>query len=75
MDPEKIKQLANLLRESGDKVLNDNFKLTLSGEHIRAIWLFGFVLFGPVLSQVACDIVELILWSFKWVCCREYIEF
>lgn len=32
MDPEKISLLAKLLRESGDKVLNDNFKLTLSGE-------------------------------------------
>lgn len=33
MDPDKIAQLANLLRESGNKLLNDNFKLTLSGKY------------------------------------------
>lgn len=32
MDPKQISSLAKLLRDSGDKVLNCNFKLTLSGK-------------------------------------------
>lgn len=32
MDPQEISRLAKHLRQSGDKVLNSNFKLTLSGE-------------------------------------------
>lgn len=31
MDPKQISKLAKLLRDSGDKVLNYNFKLTLTG--------------------------------------------
>lgn len=31
MDPKQISNLAKLLRASGDKVLNSDFKLSLSG--------------------------------------------
>lgn len=37
MDSAKITQLAQLLRESGDKVLNDNYKLTLSGQLLQGL--------------------------------------
>ncbi|XP_055852438.1 serine/threonine-protein kinase 11-interacting protein isoform X4 [Episyrphus balteatus] len=37
MDPQKITELANLLRNSGDKVLNSEFKLTLTGSLLRAL--------------------------------------
>lgn len=33
MEWNDILSLAHLLRESGDKVLNNNFKLTLSGKN------------------------------------------
>jgi len=32
MDPQKITELANLLRQNGDKILSSEFTLTLSGE-------------------------------------------
>lgn len=32
MDPQKITKLAKLLKSEGDKVLNNEYKLTLSGE-------------------------------------------
>lgn len=32
MDPEKIVKLAKLLKSEGDKVLNNEYKLTLSGK-------------------------------------------
>ncbi|XP_037957232.1 uncharacterized protein LOC119687114 isoform X2 [Teleopsis dalmanni] len=37
MDPQKITELANLLRNNGDKILNSEFKLTLSGSLLRAL--------------------------------------
>uniref|UniRef100_A0A8W7NY64 LKB1 serine/threonine kinase interacting protein 1 N-terminal domain-containing protein n=1 Tax=Anopheles coluzzii TaxID=1518534 RepID=A0A8W7NY64_ANOCL len=37
MDPTQITALAKLLKESGDKVLNSQFKLTLSGSLLRAL--------------------------------------
>ncbi|XP_055923743.1 serine/threonine-protein kinase 11-interacting protein isoform X2 [Eupeodes corollae] len=37
MDPKKITELANLLRNNGDKVLNSEFKLTLTGSLLRAL--------------------------------------
>lgn len=37
MDPNQISLLAKLLRESGDKVLNSNSKLTLTGQLLRAL--------------------------------------
>lgn len=37
MDPKQISLLAKLLRDSGDKVLNSNVKLTLSGQLLRAL--------------------------------------
>ncbi|XP_050086159.1 serine/threonine-protein kinase 11-interacting protein isoform X2 [Anopheles aquasalis] len=37
MDPTQITALAKLLKESGDKVLNSEFKLTLSGSLLRAL--------------------------------------
>lgn len=37
MDPKQITSLANLLRDTGDKVLNSEFKLTLSGSLLRAL--------------------------------------
>ncbi|KAJ6649830.1 Serine/threonine-protein kinase 11-interacting protein [Pseudolycoriella hygida] len=37
MDPLEITRLAKHLRQSGDKVLNSNFKLTLSGGLLRAL--------------------------------------
>lgn len=32
MDPKQITSLAKLLKDSGDKVLNSEFKLTFSGK-------------------------------------------
>lgn len=32
MDPQKITELANLMRQNGDKILSSEFTLTLSGE-------------------------------------------
>lgn len=37
MDSSKITQLAKLLRESGDKVLNDRYKLTLSDQLLHTL--------------------------------------
>uniref|UniRef100_A0A4Y0BGH5 LKB1 serine/threonine kinase interacting protein 1 N-terminal domain-containing protein n=1 Tax=Anopheles funestus TaxID=62324 RepID=A0A4Y0BGH5_ANOFN len=37
MDPTQITALAKLLKESGDKVLNSQFKLSLSGSLLRAL--------------------------------------
>ncbi|XP_030240156.1 uncharacterized protein LOC115562564 isoform X4 [Drosophila navojoa] len=37
MDPQKITELANLLRKNGDKILNSEFTLTLSGSLLRAL--------------------------------------
>lgn len=37
MDSSKITQLAKLLRESGDKVLNDRYKLTLSDQLLQTL--------------------------------------
>ncbi|XP_058062934.1 uncharacterized protein LOC131212885 isoform X2 [Anopheles bellator] len=37
MDPTQITALANLLKESGDKVLNSQFKLSLSASLLRAL--------------------------------------
>ncbi|XP_023031714.1 serine/threonine-protein kinase 11-interacting protein isoform X2 [Drosophila willistoni] len=37
MDPEKITELANLLRKNGDKILSSEFTLTLSGSLLRAL--------------------------------------
>ncbi|KAH8404882.1 hypothetical protein KR222_008971 [Zaprionus bogoriensis] len=37
MDPQKITELANLLRKNGDKILNSEFTLTLSGPLLRAL--------------------------------------
>ncbi|XP_055639724.1 serine/threonine-protein kinase 11-interacting protein isoform X2 [Toxorhynchites rutilus septentrionalis] len=37
MDPKQITALAKLLRESGDKVLNYEYKLSLSGSLLRAL--------------------------------------
>lgn len=37
MDPNKISELANLLKNNGDKVLNSKFKLTLTGSLLRAL--------------------------------------
>ncbi|KAH8263490.1 hypothetical protein KR044_009551 [Drosophila immigrans] len=37
MDPQKITELANLLRKNGDKILSSEFTLTLSGPLLRAL--------------------------------------
>ncbi|XP_017063010.2 serine/threonine-protein kinase 11-interacting protein isoform X2 [Drosophila eugracilis] len=37
MDPQKITELANLLRQNGDKILSSEFTLTLSGPLLRAL--------------------------------------
>uniref|UniRef100_A0A0A1X2V1 Serine/threonine-protein kinase 11-interacting protein n=2 Tax=Zeugodacus cucurbitae TaxID=28588 RepID=A0A0A1X2V1_ZEUCU len=37
MDPQKITELANLLRKNGDKILSSEFSLTLSGSLLRAL--------------------------------------
>ncbi|XP_064553544.1 uncharacterized protein LOC135438914 isoform X3 [Drosophila montana] len=37
MDPQKISELANLLRKNGDKILSSEFTLTLSGPLLRAL--------------------------------------
>ncbi|XP_034670094.1 serine/threonine-protein kinase 11-interacting protein isoform X1 [Drosophila subobscura] len=37
MDPQKITELANLLRQNGDKILSSEFTLTLSGSLLRAL--------------------------------------
>uniref|UniRef100_A0A336MPB6 CSON003607 protein n=1 Tax=Culicoides sonorensis TaxID=179676 RepID=A0A336MPB6_CULSO len=37
MDPQKITKLAQLLKNEGDKVLNNEYKLTLSGTLLRAL--------------------------------------
>lgn len=37
MDPRQISRLAKLLRENGDKVLNSEYKLTLTGALLRAL--------------------------------------
>ncbi|XP_030377461.1 serine/threonine-protein kinase 11-interacting protein [Scaptodrosophila lebanonensis] len=37
MDPQKITELANLLRKNGDKILSSEFSLTLSGSLVRAL--------------------------------------
>ncbi|XP_063697255.1 serine/threonine-protein kinase 11-interacting protein isoform X2 [Culicoides brevitarsis] len=37
MDPQKITKLAKLLKSEGDKVLNNEYKLTLSGTLLRAL--------------------------------------
>ncbi|XP_039948966.1 uncharacterized protein LOC120767218 isoform X2 [Bactrocera tryoni] len=37
MDPQKITELANLLRKNGDKILNSEFSLKLSGSLLRAL--------------------------------------
>ncbi|XP_053693593.1 serine/threonine-protein kinase 11-interacting protein [Sabethes cyaneus] len=37
MDPKQITALAKLLKDSGDKVLNSQYKLTLSGSLLRAL--------------------------------------
>lgn len=34
MDPKEISNFATLLRNNGDKVLNSEYKLTLSGEYL-----------------------------------------
>ena len=33
MDPQKITELAKLLRDNGDKILSSEFTLTLSGKY------------------------------------------
>lgn len=37
MDPRQIMRLAKLLRENGDKVLNSEYKITLTGSLLRAL--------------------------------------
>ncbi|XP_051859201.1 serine/threonine-protein kinase 11-interacting protein isoform X2 [Drosophila albomicans] len=37
MDPQKITELANLLRKNGDKILSSEFTLTLSGPLLRGL--------------------------------------
>ncbi|KAH8255673.1 hypothetical protein KR038_008440 [Drosophila bunnanda] len=37
MDPQKITELANLMRQNGDKILSSEFTLTLSGSLLRAL--------------------------------------
>ncbi|XP_053961303.1 uncharacterized protein LOC128865206 isoform X1 [Anastrepha ludens] len=37
MDPQKITELADLLRKNGDKILSSEFSLTLSGSLLRAL--------------------------------------
>ncbi|XP_070070696.1 serine/threonine-protein kinase 11-interacting protein isoform X2 [Drosophila takahashii] len=37
MDPQKITELASLLRQNGDKILSSEFTLTLSGSLLRAL--------------------------------------
>lgn len=37
MDPRQITRLAKLLRENGDKVLNSEYKITLTGSLLRAL--------------------------------------
>uniref|UniRef100_W4VR35 Putative serine/threonine-protein kinase 11-interacting protein n=1 Tax=Corethrella appendiculata TaxID=1370023 RepID=W4VR35_9DIPT len=37
MDPKQITNFAKLLKDSGDKILNSEFKLTLSGSLLRAL--------------------------------------
>lgn len=58
MDPQEITRLAKHLRQSGDKVLNSNFKLTLSGgsRHVNAMFnlkiKFSFDVTGGLLRAL-----------------------
>lgn len=66
MDPLEITRLAKHLRESGDKVLNSNFKLTLSGGfHTEN---FTFLLASIIRSnEIHCR------WTFT--CTKRFLQF
>lgn len=67
MDPEKIAQLANLLRESGNKLLNDNFKLTLSGKFQFSFLNSSFAIIIIFFSECTGQLLQALNDSFSLI--------
>uniref|UniRef100_A0A6P4EPI0 Serine/threonine-protein kinase 11-interacting protein n=1 Tax=Drosophila rhopaloa TaxID=1041015 RepID=A0A6P4EPI0_DRORH len=64
MDPQKITELASLLRQNGDKILSSEFTLTLSGSLLRAL-NDSFTLIADI--EIGSGVSHLQLQSFQVV--------